>query len=229
MTTISILQPGYMPWLGFFDQMQRSDIFVYLDDVQYDKHGWRNRNRIKSAAGPLWLTVPVLNTGRHGQKINEVEIDSRSPWARKHVAAITHNYSNAPYKNYYLPQLEAILAREWVSLVELDLAIVELICDWIGLDRQIERSSLLGIDGDQSSRLLNICNHFQADRYLSGDSAQNYLDLGLFTNGGIEVEWQLYRHPIYTQLHGEFTPYLSALDLVMNVGEKSLGILTGKL
>lgn len=227
MTTVVILQPGYLPWLGFFDQMLRSDVFVYFDDVQYDKHGWRNRNRIKSATGPIWLTVPVLNAGRLGQKINEVEIDNRGPWARKHITAIAQNYARAPYLKTYLPQLDALLTRHWESLVELDLAVVELICKWIGIERQIERSSCLRIEGGQSERLLNICRHFQADRYLSGDSAQNYLDVKLFQHGGVQVEWQGYRHPTYPQLHGEFFPYLSVLDLVMNVGEKSLDVLTG--
>lgn len=228
MTTVVILQPGYLPWLGFFDQMLRSDVFVYFDDVQYDKHGWRNRNRIKSATGPIWLTVPVLNTGRQGQKINEVEIDNRSPWARKHITAIAQNYAKAPHLKRYLPQLDALLTRHWESLLELDLAVVELICNWIGIERKIACSSCLGIGGEQSERLLNICKHFQADHYLSGDSAQNYLDVTLFLHEGVEVEWQCYRHPTYPQLHGEFAPYLSVLDLVMNVGEKSLDVLTGK-
>lgn len=227
MTTVVILQPGYLPWLGFFDQMLRSDVFVYFDDVQYDKHGWRNRNRIKSATGPIWLTVPVLNAGRLGQKINEVEIDNRGPWARKHITAIAQNYARAPYLKTYLPQLDALLTRHWESLVELDLAVVELICNWIGIERQIERSSRMRIEGGQSERLLNVCRHFQADRYLSGDSAKNYLDVKSFLHGGVQVEWQAYRHPTYPQLHGEFFPYLSVLDLVMNVGEKSLDVLTG--
>jgi len=228
MSVVVILQPGYLPWLGFFDQMLRSDVFVYYDDVQYDKHGWRNRNRIKSVAGPIWLTVPVLNTGRLGQKINEVEIDNRSPWARKHITAIAQNYAKAPHVTRYLPQLETLLMQRWDSLVELNLATVELICGWIGIQRPIERSSYLGIPGEQSRRLLDICKHFAADRYLSGDSAQNYLDMKLFAHEGVQVEWQSYRHPTYPQLHGEFMSHLSVLDLVMNVGEKSLDVLTGQ-
>lgn len=228
MSVVAVLQPGYLPWLGFFDQILRSDVFVYYDDVQYDKHGWRNRNRIKSAAGPIWMTIPVLNTGRHEQKIGAVEIDNRSPWARKHVTAIAQNYAKAPYMPRYLPQLEALLKRGWDSLLELDIATVRLICDWIGIDRQIERASMLGIDGEQSRRLLNICRHFGADRYLSGDSAQNYLDMELFAREGVQVEWQSYRHPTYRQLHGEFASHLSIIDLVMNVGEESLNVLTRK-
>lgn len=228
MSVVVVLQPGYLPWLGFFDQLIRSDVFVYYDDVQYDKHGWRNRNRIKSPTGPIWLTVPVLNGGRFGQKINEVEIDNRSSWARKHITAIGQNYSKAPYVRRFLPQLEELLMRRWDSLAELDIASVEMICDWIGIDRKVERSSQLGIEGEQSGRLLDICRHFKADRYLSGDSAQNYLDIEAFAQQGVQVEWQSYQHPVYRQLHGEFIPYLSIIDLVMNLGEKSLSVLNGK-
>lgn len=228
MSVVVVLQPGYLPWLGFFDQVIRSDVFVYYDDVQYDKHGWRNRNRIKSPTGPIWLTVPVLNGGRFGQKINEVEIDNRSSWARKHITAIGQNYSKAPYLRRFLPQLEELLMRRWDSLVELDVASVAMICDWIGVHRKIERSSQLGIEGEQSGRLLDICRHFKADRYLSGDSAQNYLDVEAFAQQGVQVEWQSYQHPTYQQLHGEFTPFLSIIDLVMNLGEDSLNVLTGK-
>ncbi|MCK9283047.1 MAG: WbqC family protein [Rhodocyclaceae bacterium] len=229
MSTLVILQPGYLPWLGFFDQMLRSDVFVYYDDVQYDKHGWRNRNRIKSPAGPTWLTVPVLNSGRLGQPIIDVVIDNRQPWARKHVTTIAHNYAAAPYLKRYLPQLEEILHRPWERLAELDIAVVELMCEWMGIRRTVRRASQLNVGGERSQRLLDICRHFGADTYLTGDSARNYLDLDLFAAGGLRVEWQSYVHPVYRQLHGEFAPYLSALDLVLNMGPESLNILEGKM
>lgn len=228
MTTVVVLQPGYIPWLGFFDQMRRSDVFVYYDDVQFDKHGWRNRNRIKSPAGPVWLTVPVLNSGRHGQRICDVEIDNRSAWARKHVASIAQNYARAPFLSRYLPRLTELLMRRWELLVDLDLAVTAMLCEWVGLSRRIERSSALGIQGGQSQRLLDICLHFGADRYLSGDSARNYLDIESFAQNGLAVEWQTFPHPVYPQLHGEFLPYLSILDLLMNAGEDSLNVLTGE-
>lgn len=227
MLVVVVLQPGYLPWLGFFDQMLRCDVFVYYDDVQFDKHGWRNRNRIKSPSGPLWLTVPVLNTGRHGQKIVEAEIDNRQPWARKHLGTIAQNYAKAPHLRTCLPQLEEILMRRWESLVELDMAVAGLMCDWLGIRRTVVRSSELAVEGDKSRRLLDICRHFGADRYLSGDSAHDYLDVELFAQNGVQVEWQSYRHPVYRQLHGEFMPYLSALDLVLNMGPESLSVLEG--
>jgi hypothetical protein len=228
MRTVVVLQPGYLPWLGFFDQMLRSDVFIYYDDVQFDKHGWRNRNRIKSTEGPLWLTVPVRTGGRHGQRISETEIDNRLPWARKHIAAIAQNYARAPYVHNYLPQLETLLRQQWQLLADLDIALVALMCEWFGIRRTVVRSSQLGIDGDRNERLLNICRYYGADRYLSGNAAQDYLDIGLFKRAGVKVEWQNYRHPVYPQLHGEFVPYLSALDLLLNMGDESLSILNGK-
>ena len=225
MTTVVVLQPGYLPWLGFFDQLRRADVFVYYDDVQYDKHGWRNRNRIKTQAGPTWLTVPVRHSGQGFQRTLDIEIDSRTPWQRKHLASIRQAYARAPFCGRYLPALEELLQRKWERLVDLDIACVDLMSDWLGLRRRIERSSVLSIDGVRSERLLNICRHFGASTYLSGDSAQDYLDVALFEQHGIRVEWQRFTHPHYPQLHGLFTPYLSAVDLLLNCGDASADVL----
>ena len=224
--TIAVLQPGYLPWLGFFDQLHRADVFVYYDDVQYDKHGWRNRNRIKTQSGPLWLTVPV----RHGSefpRIVDVEIDVRTPWPRKHVASIRQAYARAPFLDRYLPALETLLLQPWKRLVDLDIACAALMAGWFGLDKRIERSSRLGVGGDRSGRLVNLCRHFGATRYLSGDAARDYLDMPLFEEHGIRVEWQEYVHPTYPQLHGAFVPYLSALDLLLNCGDEAALIAFG--
>ncbi len=224
--TLVVLQPGYLPWLGFFDQMRRSDIFVLYDDVQFDKNGWRNRNRIKSPAGePHWLTVPV-RVSSISQRIFETEIDDRQPWARKHVGTIRQFYAKASYLKRYLPELEDVLAgRRWERLIDLDVAVMELLCSWLGIKREILRASELGIEGERSERLLNICLARGARRYLSGNAAQAYLDTELFARQGIEIEWQNYQHPVYPQQHGEFVPFLSALDLLLNCGDESMTII----
>ncbi|MBI4534458.1 MAG: WbqC family protein [Candidatus Melainabacteria bacterium] len=225
--TLVVLQPGYLPWLGFFDQMSRSDIFVLYDDVQFDKHGWRNRNRIKTPSGPHWLTVPV-HIKEFGASILDVEIDNRQPWARKHIGTIRQFYADAPYLNSYLPTLKDLLeGNSWERISDLDIALIKQMCNWLGLKRQLVRSSELNIQGKRSERLLNLCLYFQAGHYLSGNAARNYLDLDLFASHDIEVEWQDYKHPVYPQLHGEFMPYLSALDLLLNCGDKSGAILAG--
>jgi hypothetical protein len=228
-TTVVVLQPGYLPWLGFFDQLRRADVFVYYDDVQYDKHGWRNRNRIKTQHGPLWLTVPVRHAGRGTPKILEVEIDARTPWARKHVSSIRQAYTRAPFLHSYLPQLEDLLQRRWERLVDVDIASAGLMAEWFGLRCRIERSSTLGIGGSPSERLVNICRHFGASKYLSGDAAQSYLDVSLFERHGVSVEWQQYEHPVYPQLHTGFVSHLSALDLLFNCGERAPLIAFGSM
>jgi hypothetical protein len=224
-TTLVVLQPSYLPWIGYFDQLRRCDYFVFYDDVQYDKNGWRNRNRVKSAGGPIWLTVPVLTLGRMGQAINEVEISNNVPWARKHVRTLEQAYARAPCRATYLPPLAEVLERPWQRLVDLDIAVIRLMCGWLDVERPMFRASALGIGGGQSERLVALCRHFGADTYLSGNAAQAYLDVGLFEANGVQVEWQNYAHPEYSQLHGAFLPYLSAIDLVMNLGEGGAAVL----
>lgn len=225
MTSVAILQPGYLPWLGFFDQMAAVDIFVYYDDVQYDKHGWRNRNRIKVPGGSAWLTVPVFHTGLDKPLINEVRIDNTRDWSRKHSRTLRQNYARAEHASPYLDELEALLGKGWSMLVDLDLAVIELMRGWLHIRTKTVRSSVLGIHGSQSERLLSICRHLGATRYLSGASAREYLDVGKFEAENIRVEWQDYVHPVYPQQHGPFVPYLSAVDLIFNVGEQGLSLL----
>jgi len=224
--TLVVLQPGYLPWLGFFDQMKRSDVFVYYDDVQFDWHSWRNRNRIKTPSGPLWLTVPVQHSGDlENTRVIDAVIDRTARWATRHVKSIRQYYAKAPFLKAYMPELEELLQRDWTHIAALDMAVVDLMARWLSLAPNIHRSSALGIDGSKSERLLNLCRHFGATRYLSGDAAQDYLDVDAFAAAGIAVEWQQYPHPVYRQLHGDFIPYLSALDLLLNCGDESASIL----
>ena len=223
--TVVILQPGYLPWLGFFDQMRRADVFVYYDDVQYDTNGWRNRNRIKTHNGPLWLTIPVRHSGLMKPRIVDVAIDARTNWAKKHVSSIRQAYAGAPFVKQYLPALEELLMRPWERLVDLDIAVAALLAGWLGLEPRIERASQLGIEGGQSDRLVNICRHFGASTYLSGSAAREYLDVSLFTRGGIAVVWQNYAHPVYQQQHGDFIPFMSAIDVILNCGPGAVEIL----
>lgn len=223
--TVAILQPGYLPWLGFFDQMRRASMFVLYDDVQYDKHGWRNRNRIKSPNGPHWLTVPVLHSGQHSPRIKDVRIDNRTPWRRKHLETLRQQYARAPYAAAFLPAFADVLGREWERLIDLNGAMMGLVADWLEISTPVVMASTLGIGGEQSGRLLEICRHFGARRYLSGDAARDYLDVAMFAEAGIEVEWQNYQHPIYSQLYGSFASHLSAVDLILNCGPDSAAIL----
>jgi hypothetical protein len=225
-TTLVVLQPGYLPWLGYFDLLNKADVFVHYDDVQFDKHGWRNRNRVKGPKGAIWLTVPVLHSRRTGQSILDVEIDDRQDWRRKHLSTVSQHYARAPFIHTILPRLRDIIERPWARIVDLDLALIDWLAAEIGITTPHHRTSRLDIGGDRNERLVNLCHRFGATRYLSGNAAQDYLDEARFAAAGIEVVWHNYSHPTYAQQHGGFVPYLSALDLVLNVGEKSLSVLS---
>jgi WbqC-like protein family len=222
---LAILQPSYLPWLGYFDQIDRVDVFVYYDDVQYDKNGWRNRNRVKGPGGPVWLTVPVQHTGRGLQRICDVEIDGQQNWTQKHLRSVAQFYAKAPYRDDYIPGLAELLGRPWTHLADLDIAINATIIRWLGLGARVVRASTLGIDGGRNERLISICRHFGASHYLSGNAAKAYVDLEAFAAAGIAVEWQDYEHPSYSQLHGAFVSHLSIIDLLMNAGPGTLDIL----
>ena len=223
-----VLQPSYLPWLGYFDQMYKSDCFVLYDDVQYDKHGWRNRNRIKTAQGPLWLTVPVLTHGQGLPTNRDARIDARQPWARKHLQALRVNYTRAAAFPEVFDALAPVLEGPWTHLCELNRAVLDARGGLLGLSRRIRWSSELDIRGQKTERLINICRALGADRYLTGDAASDYLDETQFAAHGIGVEYHHYRHPVYAQLHGEFVPYLSVVDLLMNHGRESLRVLVDR-
>jgi hypothetical protein len=225
--TVVVLQPSYLPWLGYFDQMRRADVFVFYDDVQYDRDGWRNRNRIRTRQGWQWLTVPVMLKGRFGSLIGEIEIDNRSDWARKHLLSLEQSYARAPYLDSTYSALHAILSRGWEKLVDLNLALVTTLAEALGLRPTFKRSSELEAKGNQSQRLVAMCRELGADRYLTGDAASRYLDPALFAEAEIAVDYQNYRHPVYPQLHGEFIPYLSVVDLIFNCGPESPRYLKG--
>jgi hypothetical protein len=224
--TLVVLQPGYLPWLGYFDLLSKADVFVHYDDVQFDKHGWRNRNRVKGPKGAIWLTVPVLHHGRGAQSILDVEIDDRRDWRRKHLSTIGQLYAHATFVDSILPRLREIIERPWPRLVDLDLALIDWLAEEIGISTPCYRASQLDIGGDRIERLVNLCKYFGASRYISGNAARDYLDVTRFAAAGIEVVWHDYAHPTYAQQHGEFVPYLSVLDLVLNVGARSLSVLS---
>lgn len=221
--TVVILQPGYLPWLGFFEQMARSDIFVIYDDAQYDKNGWRNRNRIKTPTGTIWLTVPVHASIT--SKIFEVTIDKNQNWQKKHLNSLKLNYSKAPYFNSCWSVFERVLSQSWEKLVDLDIAFIYEINKILGLEKRIEFSSRLNITGERITRLIDICKHFGARTFYEGQAGKDYIDEKRFNDAGIKLEFQDYEHPVYNQLWGGFISHLSIVDLIFNEGPKSREIL----
>jgi hypothetical protein len=226
---IGILQPGYLPWLGFFEQMYKSDVFVIYDDVQYDKEGWRNRNRIKTANGIQWLTVPVHVKLTEHPLVVGTKIDNTVNWRKKHLASIKQNYAKAPSFKSYIHIFEQAYSKEWEYLVDLDIYFIAQLAECLGMgNKNIIRSSTLDLNRDRIGRLIHLCKLFGADTFYEGASGKNYIDEIEFLSHGIKVEFQNYQHPIYNQLYGNFVPYLSVVDLLFNHGRESLKILLGR-
>lgn len=227
--TIVILQPGYLPWLGFFEQLHRSDVFVVYDDVQYDKHGWRNRNRIKAAQGIQWLTAPVCL--EHSKiLIKDVKLDSRNNWKKKHLKTIEQNYRKALYFDNYYHKLEKIINNNWSYLIELNMELIYWLAEELKVKKEFIFSSHLNIQGNRIQRLIDICKKLGGSTLYEGTAGKNYINEEDFNQAGIKVEFQNYVHPEYRQLHGAFVSHLSVIDLLFNEGEKSKQILisTGK-
>jgi len=223
MTIISIRQPGYFPYLGFFKKIQFCDIFVYLDDVQYERGDWDNRNKIKTSDGSMRLTVPVYN--KSGQKLNEVQISYDTNWNIKHIKAIELNYQKTPYFSNYWDPIKKILEKKWSKLIDLNLALIEFINQELNITTKIIRSSNLKIDSVSSQRLVDICKKLDSTTYLSGEMGVDYLDEEIFQKENIKVIYEKFEHPTYSQNHGSFIPNLSIIDLLFNEGEKSKDIL----
>lgn len=217
MTRCVILQPSYIPWVGVFELMSRADIYIHYDDVQYDKNGWRNRNRLKFPESARWLSIPVsLPQGSLKTAINEVEI-SDSSWELRHKRLIIESLGQAPH---FCDVAEEILPALYHAehLVDVTIPLLELMAELFGLQVRFFRSSELSVSETRTSRLVNLCQQVGASSYLSGPSAQEYLDEGLFEAKGIDVEWMDYRCEPYPQLHGRFNPNVSAIDAVANIG-----------
>lgn len=227
MKTISILQPSYIPWLGYFEQIAKSDIFIFYDDVQYTKNDWRNRNKIKTSNGWEWMTIPIKSKGKFKEKINEVDVCGIN-WTKKHFRTLFINYSKSPFFNTYKDKFKEFYNKKWIKLSDMNIELIKMICGIIGIERKFFCSSKLGISGKRSERLLNICKNFNGDIYYSGNAAKNYLDTKLFKQNKIKVVFQDYQHPIYPQLYGNFISHLSILDLLFNCGPNSLNVIRAK-
>ena len=222
---VGILQPSYLPWLGYFEQISRVDKFVLYDDVQYDKHGWRNRNRIKTANGVQWLTVPVHFSLTDASRLCDIEIDQRKAWSRKHLNSIRQNYSRAPYFDQYFPMFDEVFSQKWTSLVSLNVAFLRRFSEALGIQTEFVFSSTIANSGDKCQRLINICKMLKADVFYEGAAGKNYIDENLFREEGIKVEYQNYQHPIYPQLYGEFVSHLSIIDVLFNCGQETSRII----
>lgn len=223
---IAILQPGYLPWLGFFDQMGRSDVFVYHTDVQYDKQSWRNRNRIRTKQGWTWLTAPVRIKRHSKDLIEDMRIDNSQNWRKRHCNLIKESYQKAPYFSQYFPFFKDIYSSSWEFLTDLDIYIVDYLIKALGIETKIMLSTQLNLkEKEKTERLIEICKKLGADVYFSGSAARNYIRKNRFKEEGIKLEYQDYQHPVYPQQYEPFIPYMSIIDLLFNHGKESLDII----
>lgn len=221
---VSIHQPQYLPWLGYFDKIRRCDTFVFLDNVQFKKNEWQNRNRIKTEQKWQWLTVPVIH--RFGQKICEVEINNTVRWGKKHLGALMTHYSKTPFFKEYIGFFEKTYTQDWQNLVDINIHVIEYLAEALGLsERTFVRASKYELREEPTERLVDICKQAGGNVYLSGKDGAGYLDSDKFEKENIQVIFQDYEHPRYPQLYGEFEPYMSAIDLLFNCGPESLSLL----
>jgi len=222
---IAIMQPIYLPWLGYFELIENCDTFVYFDDVQYVKKTFQRRNKIKTKQGELLLTVPVLSKGKLGQKINETCINNDINWRKKHFNSIKLNYCKAPYYNDYIGEIGRIYDQEYTYLLELDIKLIELLKKKIGIKTNTILSSQLKVYGEKDKRIINICKKLKANTLYNALGAKEILDKSYFKENDIELIFQNYKHPTYKQQWGEFISNLSVLDLLMNEGPNTLEII----
>lgn len=218
-----ILQPSYIPWRGYFHQIQKADLFVFYDDAQYDDRGWRNRNRIKTPGGPRWLTIPVLAAGTQIERtpICEVRICWDRPWARKHWTALQHSYGRAPYFDQYSALLRPFYDGRPDRLADFTIETTVALARAMGLTTRFLRSSSLKVSGAKTDRLLALLDAVGADHYISGPSARDYIDEEKVHAAGVTLEYMSYDYPEYPQLHPPYDGRVSILDLLFMAGPEA--------
>lgn len=222
---ITIHQPEHMPWLGFFHKINMADIYVVLDNVQYRKNYFQNRNKVRTANGWIWITVPVSRSIE--TLIKDVTIDTNQRWIKKWRDTIFYNYKKSPFFEQYFDRLKILINEHWEKILDLNVALIRLLCNFLDIKTKFILASELNVCGKGSDLLLAICKKLDAERYLSGISGKEYLRVDDFAREGIKVEFQEFHHPIYNQLYEPFTPCMSIIDLLFNYGEKSLDVING--
>ena len=220
MKKIAILQSNYIPWKGYFDMIAAVDEFILYDDMQYTRRDWRNRNQIKTAQGPQWLTVPVQVKGKYHQAIRDTMVDG-ADWAQVHWQTLTQNYRRTPHFKDIAAWLEPLyLNNKYSHLSELNRQFLEAVCQYLGIKTLIKNSWDYTLLEGKTERLANLCVQAGAMEYISGPAAKDYIDENIFTELNIKLTWFDYSgYPEYPQLWGEFTHGVSILDLLFNCGK----------
>ena len=219
--TLTAHQPAYLPWLGYFDKIISSDIYIYLDTVQLEKNSFSCRNKIKTPQGGAWITIPIKRKGTSSIAIKDICIDNSKQWKKKHLKNFYYNYQKAPFFDDLYPRIEELYNQSFELFS--DLAYYHLLF-WVkelNIKTKIVKSSDLSISSKKSDLILDLCQHLNADKYISGVEGKYYLDAKSFKKEKINVEFQNYQHPVYQQLNGSFISHMSVIDLLFNEGPNS--------
>ena len=219
---ISIHQPAYLPWLGYFDKILRSDIFIYLDTVQLEKNSFTCRNKIKTPQGDAWLTVPLKMQGHTSAVIKDMWIDNSQQWKKKHLKNIFFNYKKASFFHELYHKLESLYAQNFDLFSDLAYHHLLFWMQELNVKTTVFKSSDLDVGGSKSDLILNLCTNFHATTYLSGALGKSYLEESSFVEHKIKIQYQNYQHPFYSQLHGPFLQSMSILDFWMNSHQVNL-------
>ena len=232
---VAIHQPNFVPWLGYFDRMLRSDLFVLLDHVQFERRNYQNRALIRLEDEGRWLTVPVVQLSQK-ERIIEKRIDNPPEggtrwWGPNHFLTLRYAYRKAPFFDLYAPRVREILETRWERLVDLNIATLEFLREALEITTPMVRSSELCVEGQRSGLLLNLCKHLGATTFLGGmGGSRDYLETAEFAAANVNVEWQQFTHPVHPQCgNGTFIKGLSALDLLFNCGPRSAEIIRPKV
>lgn len=218
---IVISQPMFLPWIGIFEQLNLCDIFVHYDDVQFPQgRSFINRVQIKTKDGIKWLTVPI-DKKKSGKYINSTHISYNENWKIKHLNLIYQNYSKAKYIDTLMSLLDTIYNEKFETISDLNIHSFSVISKYLELEKEIYKSSKLNINSSSSQRLLNICKSFNCNEYITGLGALNYINYELFEKNNVKINYMDYKKTPYTQLHSDFTPFVSIIDLIANKGNFS--------
>jgi len=223
---VTIHQPAYLPWLGYFHKINLADKFIFFDTTQFEKNSFINRNKIKTANGPIWLTVPVKLKDHTRKEIRQINLADQN-WRKKHWQAIEMNYKKSKYWSKYSEELKKIYEKEYANIADLCYDQLIIFLNWLNIKTEIVRSSeLKNLQSKKLDLVLDLLKDVGASVYISGALGRDYIDGQKFRNADIKLYYQNYEHPTYGQQRGvEFVKYMSIIDLLFNQGEKSLDII----
>jgi hypothetical protein len=229
---LSVHQPQYLPWLGYFEKIAKSDAFVFLDNVQYKEREFQNRNKIRTTDGWMWLTVPVISKGMGRQKVSDEAIDDGRRWRKQHLMSLKTSYANAEFFDRYFGFFEAVYAKTWEKLSDLNIHIIQHLLEELSITTTVYFESKLDVTATKTERIVQLCKKLGAKSYLSGIGGKDYLDEAQFSDAGVALAYQEFIHPIYRQQYmlsgDDFLPYMCMLDLLFNEGPRSGDIIRMK-